>query len=363
MPSIKSILADKHHYKHPFEKTINNQKVAFTSCEKTTIIVAAIAAGILVPIVGSLLTLYGASAYLKVKKIQNLKPASAPIVPSLSDSLAKSSENLPSNILEKLTEHIKHHRCMNAIEYMAFRYTDFTKPHIQVVVRNAFQLNDHELLAAYTQRHDLTALPNFGTFNALYSTYFKDYPCFSRNGGYSKDSKDQVVYTPKFGRMLYPDDIYDVVKSTLDNELTQNVDKRPSKIIYPMFWTHREVKRCVILFIEPSSADTKEARITMLNTRGNNGKLFWEFEQAAMKAAKEIYTSPKTVAVRNEKLLAATLYSSLHDCIEIARKLAEVPNIQEAVQKGLPRITATEDAENRIKHGEDLLQFYQSYFN
>jgi hypothetical protein len=98
-----------------------------------------------------------------------------------------------------------------------------------------------------------------------------------------------------------------------------------------------------------------------LTPNGNYPTLFIDYEREALQGAREIYHSPSSKTFRNEISIFTTAYSCSHDIVDLSCKLADVSNIQETVKNGLIRKTAEEDRQVRVRHGEDVYKFYQTY--
>lgn len=269
---------------------------------------------------------------------------------------------LPSNITEKIVNILTRRQPKNAIEYLISIVAH--NPQLKDQLIDTYGLKDEMFLRPYHQRKNQQQGGGLVTGNVLFSMYLGELDgclCLTPSGKYlgEKSPKGLVAYTPEMGILVSPKTAYDSIKQILTYEIEKNPAERPQKIILPMTWEKNGIAHATQLVIEPSSEDLHEARITMINTNGNAPRLFIDFEHEVIKAAKEVYASSKSVAIRNEKSIYTTSYSCSIDTIEIARDLVHVSNVQEAVKKGLRRRTSEQDRAARERHGKDVLDFFR----
>ena len=84
MNSFCSIISSKSHYKTPFSCQTQhhgkNKQLKLDGCEKTTTVAISLVAGILFPVIGGVLALYGLSALYKHRKIKKLNDSKVDFV-------------------------------------------------------------------------------------------------------------------------------------------------------------------------------------------------------------------------------------------------------------------------------------------
>lgn len=267
--------------------------------------------------------------------------------------------DLPQNIAGQIANYLKKHPPRNAIEYLVSYCTKES-------YRKVMGLHDRDLLMAYRERANPKGPGSKSMTNALLSYYFgkmKKGSCVLSSGEYLGEIPEgAIAYTYEVTEAKTPLMAHQLVESFLRLELEKNQTMRPKKIFIPMSWNKEGIGHSALLVVEPSPEELREARITVINSHGDSLKMYREYELEVMRAAREIYSSPKTSVIRNTKRFYTTAYSCSHDMIEVAKNLAKVPDAQAAVKKGLPVQTAAHDKRVRLEHGEDLLKFFLHYY-
>lgn len=280
------------------------------------------------------------------------------------ESYATSDQQI---ICDRIYQSIKPDNPQNATEYTIAVSSNTSLPkEVRDASKCLFRLKNDHILRPYKFKTDTStghALPNT---NMLFDFYLNRQDCtfIDRNGAsMNGPAKDKIAYTCEIHKSYEPKTIQSEIRNFLGLELFQNRDSRPKKIFIPLSVDKNELGHSILLVVEPSSKNNTEARITMINTHGDSLSLYREFEEAALKGAKEIYSSPNTTTSRNTKCIYTTAKSCGPDVVELARDLMDVENVQETVKKGLPRKTSEDDKKARLEQGEAIHQFLARYFS
>lgn len=307
----------------------------------------------------------------KIVKNSNSQTKKAAEVAEKQGVVRNKPQQLPKNIAEQIASHLKDRAPKNALEYIAGGFMMGDPKSLEDPINKKYYmknmaLEDELLLQPYVDRENSKAGGTSTMVTSLLSIYFGNMEkgvCLTSSGEYlGKSAKDAIAYSYAFAQGCEPEGVYNLMKSLLTLEFAKNQGARPQKIFVPISLNKDGIHHEILLVIEPSAKELRQARITVINSHGNSLSMYREYELAALKAASEIYSSDKTVAIRNTKRFYTTAYSCTHDLVETARLLANAPNAQELVKKGLPVRTAKDDKKVRLEHANDLLKFYQSYF-
>jgi len=245
--------------------------------------------------------------------------------------------------------------------------SDLPKKNLEAfeVMNVLFQLSNQNLLRPYTFKKDSSIGFTCANVNLLLSVYFnrEDCACIPLSGQPlgDKSAKNRIAYTPELFISDTSQHVHDQIKANLETELQKNPSERPQKIFMPLSWTKNNIGHSTLLVIEPSQTVKEEARITMINTHGDSLDLYREYEQAAINAAKEVYTSPNTTTVRNTKCIYTTATSCGPDVVGLAIDLMDQPNVQATVKAGLPRKSHQDDLRNREKFGEATYEYLKPF--
>lgn len=298
-----------------------------------------------------------------IEKQFNQQVKKKKIEPELNDSIIETTNakrrtstsfDTTIDLHQKVIDYLQHHKPSNAFEW---------------VLQNSTFPQDHDpnqmIYEAYLRRHE-QEIGNTLQVNAILSAYLSkraDVGCLSPQGlsMENQSQKPRFYYTPVHQISQNIEDVQVHLFILLHNEMCYHPQHRPEKIIIPMNWRKDHLCHSTFMIIEPSSQEIKEARITMVNNNGDHPATFLAYENAAIQAAKDVYSSPKTTAVRNQNSIYTTAYSCTRDTVRLIRDLIDEPNAQEKVRRGLQRMALSEDEKHRLENGVEMMLFYQKY--
>lgn len=175
-----------------------------------------------------------------------------------------------------------------------------------------------------------------------------------------------------------PQELKEKITNILAEELNGNWQERPQKIFLSLYLHHPKnpnMTHASFVVIEPlahgdafsnNAKDLSDeqlkrltsARITYFNSHGDQDFGFQDYEKAALEGAKVVYSHSTEAANKSPVFVGSG--SCGPDHLEFMLQLAEekITNVQEAVRKGLKQRTPKEDANTRIRHGADILAYY-----
>jgi hypothetical protein len=230
----------------------------------------------------------------------------------------------------------------------------------------SYEVTNAGLYRNYYDRNTSGSALTIFSINMLLSAYFqkRDDIVFLNSTGENylqkKDSTNKIACCSHLPFVIDSKDaVSEFVETILENELQAHSSSRPKAIFIPLQFEKPQTQaHLTLLVVEPSTTKLKEAKITMINTHGDSLSMYQSYEKAAMNAAHLVYNGQGTTVFRNQKRLWATASCS-HNIIDIMRKMADVPSVQEAVKKGLQPMTAKGDQEARLEHGEKIKTFLE----